>query len=97
MIGTTFYGPILARGGSEGEFSVVIDQLRGHRPVFACQVEHRDKDSRDWETAATTSPFSAPGMTTLVVRDLREEIRVAYVLGPGATGSFKPLRPVWRP
>jgi hypothetical protein len=99
--GSTQYSPTFPRGGLAATFSVQVLQRVGTSNSLTIAVEHKNRTDTSFSTAGTFSTInSAPGISTLDVTALKEEIRISYVLtASNAWEGFllNVLAPIWRP
>jgi hypothetical protein len=99
--GSSQFSPTFPRGGLAATFSVQVLQRIGSSNSLVIVVQHKNRTDVSWTTAGTFSTInSAPGIETLDVTALKEEIRISYTLSASNAWEgflLNVLAPIWRP
>jgi hypothetical protein len=97
---TPYYTTSFPRRGLAALFSIQTTHVRGGLALSAT-VQHRNREDPSWTDAGTFSGITAPGLSTLDLSSLKEEIRFSYrFTGTGSLGDFFRVfipPPAWRP
>lgn len=96
----TYYSPTFPRGGLAATFAIEVFALQGTSPTLECSIEHKNASDTSFSTAASFSSMTGAGVFSKDATALKEEIRLAIVVGGSAavnTVYANVLAPVWRP
>ena len=98
MDGTVLYSPSFPRGGEAALFSVEVLAELGS-PTLVIGIDHKNYAETSFTAAGAFSAITAPGVSTLDLGTLKEELRFKFTMTGTDGHGFNMLvpEPAWRP